>query len=51
MKKDEVEVTIPDALWSKAPLDRVLPDPPARVDELADEVEEQRLSRLGALEE
>ena len=33
-----------------APLDRVPPDPPLWVERLADEVEEQRLQKLGVLE-
>ena len=40
---------IPDELWSDAPLDRVPPDPPKWVDDLANEVEERRLQKLGVL--
>ena len=39
-----------EALWSSAPLDRVPADPPLWIDELADEVEEQRLRKMGVLE-
>ena len=42
--------TIPEALWSLAPLDRVPADPPTWIDDLADEVEEQRLLKMGVLE-
>ena len=48
-EEDEQPLEIPDALWSDAPLDRVPPDPPKWVDDLADEVEEKRLERLGVL--
>ena len=41
-EEDEQSLEIPDALWSDAPLDRVPPDPPKWVDDLADEVEEKR---------
>ena len=41
---------IPKQLWSEAPLDRIPGDPPAWIDDLADEVEEQRLLRMGVLE-
>ena len=36
-------------LWSSASLDRVPPDPPKCVDDLADMVEEERLQRMGVL--
>ena len=39
----------PDELWLDAPLDRVPPDPPGWVDDLADTVEEGRLQKMGAL--
>eukprot|EP00913_Durusdinium_trenchii_P032259 g30204.t1 len=48
-EEEEQALEIPDALWSDAPLDRVPPDPPKWVDDLADEVEEKRLERLGVL--
>ena len=48
-EEDEQSLEIPDALWSDAPLDRAPPDPPKWVDDLADEVEEKRLERLGVL--
>ena len=41
---------IPKELWSEAPLDRIPADPPTWIDDLADEVEEQRLLRMGVLE-
>ena len=48
---EEVTVAgVPEALWSSAPLDRVPADPPLSIDELADEVEEQRLLKMGVLE-
>ena len=40
-ENEEEEVTaleIPDALWSNAPLDRVPPDPPKWIDDLADSI-------------
>ena len=40
---------VPKELWSAAPLDRVPPDPPKWVDDLADKVEEERLQRMGVL--
>ena len=43
-------MSIPEALWSSAPLDRIPADPPLWIDELADEVEEQRLLKMGVLE-
>ena len=46
---EEAKHDIPEALWSDAPLDRVPPDPPKWVHDLADAVEEWRLKRLGAL--
>ena len=48
-EEEEYPLEIPDALWSDAPLDRVPPDPPKWIDDLADEVEEKRLERLGVL--
>ena len=41
---------LPDALWSKAPLDKPPPPPDAWVDQLADEVEIQRLLDMGVLQ-
>ena len=43
-------MSVPEALWPSAPLDRVPADPPLWIDELADEVEEQRLRKMGVLE-
>ena len=40
---------VPKELWSSALLDRVPPDPPKWVDDLADIVEEERLQRMGVL--
>lgn len=34
---------LPEELWLDAPLDRVPPDPPKWIDDLADSVEEKRL--------
>ena len=48
-EEDEASLEIPEALWSNAPLDRVPPDPPRWIDDLADEVEEKRLERLGVI--
>lgn len=36
-------------MWPKAPLDRVPPDPPKWIDDLADELEEKRLEKLGVI--
>ena len=48
---EEVTVAgVPEALWSSAPLDRVPADPQPWIDELADEVEEQRLLKTSVLE-
>ena len=44
------KVSIPEELWSSASLERVPPDPPFWIDELADAVEEQRLLSMGVLE-
>lgn len=41
---------LPSALWSTAALDRVPPDPPSWIEDLADEVEVKRLQRLGVLQ-
>ena len=49
LEEEESFQDIPDELWSEAPLDRVPPDPPKWVDDLANEVEERRLQRLGVL--
>ena len=50
-EEEEVPSTmIPKELWSEAPLDRIAADPPTWIDDLADEVEEQRLLRMGVLE-
>ena len=46
---EEAKHDVPEALWSDAPLDRVPPDPPKWIDDLADAVEEWRLKRLGVL--
>ena len=43
-------MSIPEELWSSASLERVPPDPPFWIDELADAVEEQRLLSMGVLE-
>ena len=48
-EQEEHPLEIPDALWSDSPLDRVPPDPPKWIDDLADEVEEKRLEKLGVL--
>ena len=40
---------LPDALWSTAPLDRVPPEPPRWIEDIADAVEEARLQKLGVL--
>ena len=45
------ELTIPDELWSDEPLTRVPPDPDPLVDRIADSLEEQRLKRMGVLED
>ena len=47
--EEETKHDIPEALWSEAPLDRVPPDPPKWIDDLADAVEEWRLWRLGVI--
>ena len=47
LEEEESFQDIPDELWYDAPLDRVPPDPPKWVDELANEVEERRLQKLG----
>ena len=39
-----------DLPLSPAPLDRIPADPPTWIDDLADEVEEQRLLKMGVLE-
>ena len=49
LEEEESFQDIPDELWSDAPLDRVPPDPPNWVDDLANEVEERRLQKLGVL--
>ena len=49
-EEDSPKVSIPSELWSSASLERVPPDPPCWIDELADAVEEQRLLNMGVLE-
>ena len=53
VEEEEEEVQpggdVPKELWSTASLDRVPPDPPKWVDDLADRVEEERLQRMGVL--
>ena len=53
VEQEEEEVPpggdVPKELWSSASLDRVPPDPPKCVDDLADMVEEERLQRMGVL--
>ena len=48
--EEDSKVAIPAELWSSASLERVPPDPPFWIDELADAVEEQRLLSMGVLE-
>lgn len=40
---------MPEALWSKAPLDRVPPELPKWIEDVADAVEEARLQKVGVL--
>ena len=42
-------VSIPDELWSDAPLDQKLPDPSSDVERVADELEVHRLVSMGVL--
>jgi hypothetical protein len=46
---DEDQV-VPDALWSNLPLDKPPPNPEPWVDQLADEIEIQRLLEMGVLQ-
>ena len=46
---DQALDELPDALWSHAPLDRVPPEPPKWIEDIADAVEEARLQKLGVL--
>ena len=46
---DEDQV-VPDALWSNLPLDKPPPNPEFWVDQLADEIEVQRLLEMGVLQ-
>ena len=49
--EDQLEFKgVPEELWSKAPLDKPPPPPEAWVDQLADEVEIQRLLEMGVLQ-
>ena len=48
--KNESQYQLPEELWSSADLDRVPPDPPKWIDDLADAVEEERLQRMKVLE-
>lgn len=47
--EEEAKHDLPEALWSTAPSDRIPPDLPKWVDDLADAVEEWRLKRLGVI--
>lgn len=48
-EEEEEPLLISPTPWSNAPLDRIPPDPPKWVDDLADELEEKRLEKLGVL--
>ena len=48
--KNESQHQLPEELWSSADLDTVPPDPPKRIDDLAEAVEEERLQRMKVLE-
>ena len=49
--EDQVQLgEVPDALWSNLPLDKPPPNPESWVDQLADEIEVQRLLEMGVLQ-